>query len=187
MIRRPMCWLALAAVVLFGGLSPAAAQDDTPTLNPIVEFLIPGLTVPETASARAVLGNLLFHHETRLFQRRWGTEESSLSVGVTVVNNSSNFLPFTGARQFTLIGPSVRFRAPALWAFAEAGGYATHIKSDRSASVNEWDFTPSAAAGLSIPLSPFVSVTAQYRLAEKVSGVNLSGFLVGLQLGGTLF
>jgi len=190
-LRRALSAARWATVALALGLAlliPAPARADTGFeagfIGRLGSFLVPGGYFFTSDAARDALDDVLWYHEADFIRYGLGVGVAGVAFTLKGINASSEFTPFSGNTQFTLLGPSVqvwtapigRFRP-----FASAGLFAGYIKSDRR-NISKWDFTPSIAAGVQLGLARFISLTASYRITEELAGIDTDGFSLRLSL-----
>lgn len=173
--------LAVLAAAAFG-MAPARAQ--VRDAIEVANFLIPGGYFFTSDATRDALDSALYYHEADLFRRSFGVGVAGVSGSLKVINASSQVLPFTGDNQFSLIGPSIEVataRVAGWRPHASIGFFAGQVKSNRR-GIDKWDFTPSLAVGVSYSFVRLIRLTAEYRLAEDIAGIDGSGVALRLSL-----
>jgi hypothetical protein len=136
-------------------------------------------------SARAALGDVYFYNETFIYGRPKRINDLRIAGGLEIANANSNFFPFTGGNQFTLIGPSVGITTRKIIGkarpFFGAGLYWGQVQSDRL-NINTSDFTPGLEVGVEWSITKDLTLSAGYRLQEKIGGIDTSGVMLSLRI-----
>ena len=182
--------ILLTALTLLAGAfltapRPAAAQTQAQRL--IGSFLSTGGYFLTDSTGQAALGDAKFLSYAVLYGRPRHYDYLRLSGGFEFFNLSDHFFPFTGGNDFTMTGPSFRIstnlrRSP--WtAFLSGGLYLASIRSDRfvPGGISRSDFTPGLTVGIDWKVGRYVSLSAGYRMNERLAGINTDGFMLLLR------
>ncbi len=137
------------------------------------------------AGSSRALGTPKFLNEAGYFGKPRHFGGLAVSGGITSVNASDHFLPFSGGNEFNLIGPSARVSYGAdnarVHPFASFGLFAGRVRSV-SQRFDRTEFTPSGTVGVEVGLTRNFSVVGSYRLSREIHGVNTDGVGVSLKI-----
>ena len=182
-LRRSRWQVVLAAgllmAALFAAPGRASAQGTTGGLFSIGGYF------PTAGSGQAALGDSKFFYEFALFSRPKQMGALTIAYGLHIMSASDNFFPFTGDNQLNLYGGAVGLSTPRVAGrirpILTIGLYAGNLKTD-ALGFNVTDFTPSIGVGVEWPITRYVTITGGYRWNEEISGVDTSGFNVGVRI-----
>lgn len=157
----------------------------SPALKTLGSFLSVGAYFPTASTGRAALGDAKFHSDSTFFTRPKAFGPIRLTGGLEYMSAGDHLLPFSGGSQLSLLGPAASIstiRLPGrIRPYLTAGLFAGRLRSERL-HFDRTDFTPSAAVGLEYPFARYFTLTASYRLTERIHGVDTSGFSVGIKI-----
>ena len=184
--------ISLSALALCPLLSTQALAQDTNSrttglLRTLGSFFAPGGYFPTSSSGRAALGNAKFYNEIGFFARPLTLGKGiKFQYGAQWMNASDKFFPFTSSdNYFNLIGPSVRFYKDysndMIRPYVDFGLFYGHLRSERL-GFDRSAFTPSLALGVSFKLGRYLRLSTDYRLTQKINGVDMSGFGINLRV-----
>jgi hypothetical protein len=165
---------------------PATATAQSPAQRGLGALLNTGGIFPTDSFARSALGSSLFYDEARFYGRPKHLGNAlEIAGGGEIISLSDHFFPFTGDNRVNMFGASLRL-APKrvvgrLRPYLTAGLYYGDMRSDRL-GFSAHDFTPSISFGLDWPFARYFTLSAGYRLTEKIGSVDTSGFFVGLRI-----
>ncbi len=173
---------SLAALVMAAG----CAKADVPLLiQQAAGFLNTGGYSLSSGSGRSALGSLKFYNAGGYYARPKNYGRVAMTAGIESINVSDHFLPFQGGNELNLLGPSLRLST--IMANGRFQPYITgSLFAGRLRSVGQnfdkTDFTPSMAVGANMPLTRSISLFANYRLSQKIHGVDINGIGFGIKL-----
>ncbi|MBC7527710.1 MAG: outer membrane beta-barrel protein [Chthonomonadaceae bacterium] len=184
--------IALSALALCSLVPTQVSAQDTNSkttrlLRTLGNFLAPGGYFPTSSSGRAALGSAKFYNELGFFARPITLgKDIKFQYGAEWLRTSDKFFPFSSSdNYFNLIGPSVRFYKDfsndMIRPYVDFGLFYGQLRSeklgfDRSA------FTPSLALGVSVKLGRYLRLSGDYRLTQKINGIDTSGFGINLRV-----
>lgn len=139
-----------------------------------------------SGSADTALGTPKFFSEGGFYSRDKNIGNLAIAGGFETMSASDHFLPFVGGgNQFNLFGGSVRLSTPRqqgkVRPYVTFGLFAARIRSE-SLNYDRLAFAPSGSVGLEYVISRDFSLVANYRITQKVQGVNTDGFAISLRV-----
>jgi hypothetical protein len=177
------------ALALCTTLIPAtghAQQNPSLGLRILGNLLSNGGYFPSTAEGRSALGASKFYNEIRWYGRPRHLGSVNISGGAQIMTTSDSLLPFvSNQNEFSLFGGGVRVQTPRTSLrpspYIGMGMYVGRLRSQKL-GFDTTQVIPSGEFGIDFPIGRWVTLTAGYRMSQRIRGVNTDGWILNLRV-----